>query len=254
MPPTRHAEVNALLPELLSRFRALFGDWLAGVCLWGSAVAGDFEPGASDVDLLVVTGSDVEARQLREIGRMHDDFAREHPEWTDRIDAVYASTTALQAFRSHSSPVAVISRGEPLHTTETDESWILKWYLVREQGVALLGPSPRDLIGPVSGDEFVASVRAHLREWPRWILASQEPGFHAYAVVTLCRALYACTHRAQLSKRQAALWFAREHPEWAALIGDALAWRSEPATELRAEGFIDFVLREVGALQFRSPL
>jgi hypothetical protein len=254
MPPTRHPEVNAILPELLSRFRRLFGEGLVGVSLSGSAVAGDFVPGTSDVDLLVVTDSDVDARQLREIGRMHDAFASAHPEWSDRIESVYASTTALQTFRSRPCPIAVISPGEPLHATETDEYWVLKWYVVREQGVALHGPSPRELIAHLSEDGFVAGVRSHLSEWPRWILESQEPRFHAYAVLTICRALYACSHRMQVSKRQAALWAARRYPEWAPLIEGALVWRGEPATELRAQAFIDFALREVGTLQFRSPL
>ncbi len=49
----------------------------------------------------------------------------------------------------------------------------------------------------------------------------------AYAVLTVCRGLYAEKHSRQVSKHQAALWTAAEYPGWARLIRSALIWRSE---------------------------
>ena len=48
----------------------------------------------------------------------------------------------------------------------------------------------------------------------------------AYTILTMCRALYAVRNCAQVSKLQAARWAQEQLPEWAALIGDALAWRA----------------------------
>ncbi|HUX86436.1 MAG TPA: aminoglycoside adenylyltransferase domain-containing protein, partial [Chloroflexota bacterium] len=49
-----------------------------------------------------------------------------------------------------------------------------------------------------------------------------------YATLTMCRALYTVRNGDFVSKRQAALWAAREMPEWRSLIENALrAWRED---------------------------
>ena len=47
----------------------------------------------------------------------------------------------------------------------------------------------------------------------------------AYAILTMCRALYVHRTGEQASKRQAARWAREELPQWADLIQSALAWR-----------------------------
>jgi hypothetical protein len=175
----------------------------------------------------VVGTSDTDEARLRDLERVHVEFVLCHPEWDDRLDLVYVSASALQTFEVRPSRVAVVSPGEPLHTTQTDELWVVKWYLVREQGIALFGPPPRALVGAVTREAFVASVRAHLRKWPEWLANSRQRKFHSYAVLTICRGLHTCTHGEQVSKRQAARWAAREHPEWSTVVRDALVWRDE---------------------------
>jgi predicted nucleotidyltransferase len=254
MHATEYPHVDELVRELLSRLQALLGDALAGVCLHGSLVAGDFDENLSDIDLLVVTSSDLDEGQLGSLERMHADFARAHPKWDDRIEAVYMSAAALQSFKERSSRLAVVSPGEPFHTMETKdfEFWTLKWYLAREQGVALFGPSPETLIPTVTQDEFVSGVRAHLQRWPEWITESGKRKFHGYAVVTVCRGLYSWKHGQQASKRRAAEWAAREYPEWSSLVWDAVKWREESSdeevndeTRLQTASFIQFAVQEI---------
>jgi hypothetical protein len=53
------------------------------------------------------------------------------------------------------------------------------------------------------------------------------PGAQSYAVLTLCRALYAYTHGRQASKKQAALWAQAYLPQWDALIQQSSLWLGE---------------------------
>jgi hypothetical protein len=105
--------------------------------------------------------------------------------------------------------------------------WLMNWYAVRERGMALYGPPPEIVIPPISQAEFVAAVREHLQWWNEW---SQEMdarrAAQAYVVLTMCRALYALAHGSQTSKVRAAAWAAEVFPEWAALIRQAVAWRT----------------------------
>jgi SAM-dependent methyltransferase len=220
---------------LLDELRSLLGDEFVGACLYGSLVAGDFVDGVSDIDLLVAVASDVDEARLASLRRLHDAFARRHPAWRDRIDATYLSTAALRTFPVRASPIAVISPGEPMHRSETSRGWTINWHLARERGVALAGPPPDALIAPTTQHDFRAAVRANLAELPRRVEASRSPGFHAYAVLTACRGLCACSERRQPSKTQAALWAARRYSAWSALIRDALAGRSQAGgTRVRA--------------------
>ncbi|MCC6166507.1 MAG: DUF4111 domain-containing protein, partial [Caldilineaceae bacterium] len=74
----------------------------------------------------------------------------------------------------------------------------------------------------------------------------------AYAILTLCRALYTCRHGAQVSKRQAALWAIETYPQWASLITQALAWRIalddavDPAPTMpQTTDFVQFAVAQI---------
>lgn len=254
MQPSANAEVNALLRDALDHLHATFADELVGVYLYGSAVLGDFEPASSDVDLMIACACEVEPR-LGAIDALHRALVRAHPAFDDRIDAVFVPVDALRDFHTRVRTLAFVSPGEPLHLRETGEVWVLNWHLLREQGVELFGPPASALIAATTSDDFVFAVRAHLRGWPGWIGESDRPGFHAYAVLTICRALHARRTGTQASKPQAACWTTREYPQWAALIDAALVFREEPADRnlgARAAQFIDFALREARALEAQA--
>lgn len=219
------AHVKTLLQEFVDGLRDALGDELAGVYLYGSLVFGDFDPETSDLDLLVAVRSDVDETALEGLRRLHAVFARRHPDWDDRIDAAYLSLDGLHSFKQRDSPLVVISPGDPLHRTRTEQGWTMNWHIVREHGLALLGPPARSVIALTSIDDFLAAIRSHMRETPRYIERSPEGRYAPHAVVTACRALYAHSERRQASKHQAAAWAAERLPDWADLIADALEWR-----------------------------
>ena len=99
-------------------------------------------------------------------------------------------------------------------------------------------------------------VTEHAGHFPAWIepgtpgsMVSQGTLGHrgqAYAILTMCRALYASRTGEQTTKGQAALWAQEQLPEWATLIGDALRWRRDPdddgtATFARTRAFVEYV-------------
>jgi hypothetical protein len=108
--------------------------------------------------------------------------------------------------------------------------WIIQRHVIRERGIALAGPDPRTLIDPVSPDDLREAARGILREW--WSPMLDDPSrlrdseYQAYAVLTMCRALYTIRHGAVVSKTDAARWVQSALGEsWSALIEQALAWQ-----------------------------
>jgi hypothetical protein len=253
MRPTPYAHVNAVLDELLAGMRGVLGEKLVGLYLFGSLVTGSYDDGISDIDLLAATAAAVDDEELEALRRMHAELVARRPEWNDRIEVAYPSTAALQTFKTRTSRLAIISPGEPLHAVAAGRDWLLNWYPVLEADVALFGPPPRDLIAPISKEEYVAEVRAHVRAWGRGWGSLRDRGSQSYAVLTMCRALH--THRTgeYVSKARAAAWAQRAFPEWADLIREAIQVRTAPREEraqpsptiAEAARFVHVIKREI---------
>jgi predicted nucleotidyltransferase len=210
--------VARLLDDLLPALRASLADEALGVYLYGSAVAGDFDPEVSDVDLLVAVRVEVCDERFFQLKRMYDQIEERHPDWVGRIDSVHVPLAALANFAGSEHPIVVITPGESLHRTTTSPGWLMNWHSVRESGVALFGPPPREWIATTTGADFLEAVRVHMNEMPARTASSPHRQFQAYAVLTGCRALHVWREGGQLSKRRAADWAVHTHPEWADII------------------------------------
>jgi len=246
---TPYADINALIEILLSSIQRILGAKLVAFYLAGSLIIGDFDPNISDIDLVAALSSQIDDREFDALQEMHSAFAAQYKEWDNRIEVCYISVVALNTVRSRTSQIANISPGEPFHMRESSREWLSDWYLVRERGVTLFGPSPEEIIEPISKEEFIQTIKAHARAWGEWINDMHTQGGQAYAILTMCRALYTCTNGEQVSKKQAALWAQKALPEWSQLIENALLWRENQrneqvdhtATFAETKRFVDFV-------------
>lgn len=253
MHPTSYPHVNSLLNELFLRIRKVLGDKFVGFYLGGSLVLGDFSEQISDVDLVAALSSDITDTELNELRQMHADFIDEHKEWQDRIEVCYASTDALKTVKSPSGQIVNISPGEPIHRLELKKKWIMNWYLTREYSIALIGPPSKSIIEPISKEEYIQSVKDHMKSWDIWVKNMRDwYAQAAYVILTMCRALYAYKNGDQVSKIQAAHWAEKELPEWSDLIERALIWREtkneEPvddATYCTMVQFVDVVRDQI---------
>jgi len=249
----------AIVDEIVASLRRALADPLAGIYLYGSAVVGGFDEGVSDVDLIAVTRDDASRLDLASLGRMHDELAGRHPDWKDRIEIVYVGEPTLRTFRG-GGPVAVISPGEPLHLVDGANLWLQNWYLARLTSTALIGPARETMFPKVSVDEFVAAVARYAAEVKDRSLDSMGPGSRAYTVLTMCRALRTVSTRSPCSKQEGAAWTVRRHPQWNALIEEALACRESGGrrgfdsgpTTIEASVFVRQVAAEVARISGSS--
>jgi hypothetical protein len=161
------------------------------------------------------------------------------------VDVDYVAAEALQHFRTRESPMALITPGEPFHLTAATPDWLISWYLVREYGVALVGPPPSEFISAITLDEFVQGIASYAEEWGERVALSPRRQQQAYAVLTMCRALYTCTTREHTSKTQAARWAQRMLPEWRDLIERATGWRRGDAQEGETHAEVINFVREI---------
>jgi predicted nucleotidyltransferase len=228
MKPTSHENINNLLSSLSSNIQQVLGKDLVGLYLYGSATAGDFDPDLSDIDLLAALQTDITDKEFSELENMHDDFILKYPKWKDRIEVAYLSLHGLKTFKNERSQLVVISPGEPLNIHYAGHDWLINWYVIQENGIALFGPHQSTLIPKISIDEYVAWVKKQTLLWQERVNDFDEQttrGSAAYAVYTMCRAMYSARYGRQVSKNHAISWVKKEFPQWIPLLELAEDWR-----------------------------
>jgi predicted nucleotidyltransferase len=225
MQPTAYPHINTILDHLLTGMQTILDGKLVGLYLFGSLVWGDFDDDLSDIDLLAAVTETLNEREFLALKKMQDAFVRDNPKWDNRVEIAYLSLHALKTFRTEDSLIGIISPGEPFHMKDAGKDWLVNWYMVREKGVTLYGPPPQEIIDPIAKAEFIQVVKDHMLWWRDYIHEVYHRGAQAYAILTMCRALYTVRNGEQVSKLQAATWVQGELPQWAALIQDAITWR-----------------------------
>ncbi|HEX7175789.1 MAG TPA: aminoglycoside adenylyltransferase domain-containing protein [Pyrinomonadaceae bacterium] len=248
--PTPYADVNAVLHALLAGARKILGDRFAGLYLYGSLASGDFDPELSDIDFLVVTEGEMPDELLPALEAMHAGLASADRKWATKLEGSYVPRHALRRYDAADPPCPQLNEGR-FYVARHCSDWIIQRHVLREHGVALSGPPPSTLIDPVSPDDLREAVRGILREWWEPMLLDgawlrRGDLYQAYAVLTMCRALYTLRHGRIASKPVSAAWAQDElGARWATLIERASAWRHDaPSGDL--SGATDFVRFTLG--------
>jgi hypothetical protein len=209
--------------------------------LEGSLALGDFTPGRSDIDFVVVTDADVSDAAFAALQAMHARLATDEPRWAPELDGSYIARPALRGDDPRPGPHPLLDRGSGTLARVRPETgyWVIHRHIVREHGIALAGPPAATLIDPVEPDELRRAVLGLLREW--WAPMLTDPGllqrsvfgYRCYTVLTMCRTLYTLEHGTIVTKPVAARWALRTlAARWHPLIQAAQAWAADTPPDL----------------------
>lgn len=203
--PTPYPEVNAILHLLLGEARAILGEELVGMYLFGSLSWGDFDPGSSDIDFLVVTADALPDAMLAALARMHARVGASGLPWATKLEGVYMPRAALRRYDPTNARHPTIGVDWPFGVGQHNSSWIFQLHILRECGIVVCGPSPRTLIDPVTLDELRAVVIDNLRDY--WARQVGDPerwrrrDYQAFAILTMCRTFYTL-ERGEVASKQ----------------------------------------------------
>jgi hypothetical protein len=156
-------DVRAALDALASRLTEL------GVAdaLWvgGSLATGDYVPGVSDLDLVAVASQPLSGETLTQVAQVHEDLDSGLAQGMD-LGCQYPDAARLLD-RDVQHPTW--THGEMLDRTV---SLVTRAELV-VHGYAVLGPSPQDLLPPVTPEDVREAARAELTGY--WSYAARRP-------------------------------------------------------------------------------
>jgi len=209
--PTPYPDVNEVLNILLSEAKETLGDKFVGMYLYGSLSSGDFHPESSDIDFLVLTTDILSDAKVSELEAMHNRIWATSLKWASKLEGAYVPKDLIRRHVPDGEPCPTVNEGK-FYVASLGSDWIIQRHIIREYGVALGGPDPKTLIDPVTADDIRSAVSDVLHEWwfpmlddPSW-LRDHGSEYHAFAILTMCRALHALEHGAIVSKPSAAKW------------------------------------------------
>jgi len=230
--PTPYRDVNMLLQDFLVRIQVILKEKLVGFYLYGSLSLGDFDPGSSDIDFLIVTTEELSGKVLDELRQMHSSIAMSKNPYAQRLEGSYISRAAMRRYDPDDACHPTIGVDWEFQVARHRSNWILERHIVRERGVIVWGPPPSSFIDPVSPHELRRAVYEALGNFWQQQLAGpasewlRPRDYQAFAVLTMCRALYTLSRGDIVSKPAAAAWALQTlDTSWRPLIERALIWR-----------------------------
>ena len=238
---TPHPEVNELLDTLTDGLRGVLGDQLVGAYLFGSSTTDDFDR-ESDVDVVAVTADKIPDETFAALQAMHTRIAAIDSWYATQVEVSYIPKLAIRRYDPPDIMHPRLDRGtgESLYMMPHDADWVVQRYLIRERGLALLGPDPSTLIDPVSPDDLRRAMLELMAEWLAPMLENpprvRTRGYQSFIVLSTCRILYTIEHGDVLSKGAAVVWGEKTlDSRWTPLIQGAWLGRQNHAAAPLAE-------------------
>ncbi len=225
--PTPYPDVNEVIAGLVHRILGTLGENVAGVYLFGSLTYGDYNPGRSDIDLLVLVKQPLMPGEVEQVRRLHNDVEAAHPAWAGRVEMSYTPAGWLGSAAPPREPRPYYGEGV-LYDAVYGNEWVINNYLLQRHGVTLAGPDFGTLAPPISIEDVQkASIRDLFTEWVPKIddtayLSSSH--YQSYLVLNLCRILYTVMCAEAGSKSTSAGWVKAAYPEWRGLVQTAESW------------------------------
>jgi hypothetical protein len=219
--PSRGARLNSAARDYVDavaeRLRQALGTDLVGLYLHGSAALGDYHPARSDIDLLGVCRTPLDAATRGVIAARVSAATLPCPaagglEFSLITWLAARDPRPAPAYELHGWDEAGRLRADP---GQGDHDLPLHFAVARACGVAVLGPPPSEVFRAVARGELLPRLSAELD----WADANASP---SYRVLAACRAWRLLDDDQICSKRAAAEW-ALEHGAPPALVAQVLA-------------------------------
>jgi hypothetical protein len=231
--PTPDPNVNQLMDTLLSGARAILGDRFVGLYIFGSLASGDFDPERSDIDFLIVTTNELPSTLLTDLQAMHVRITASGLQWATKLEGSYIPQYALRRYDPNYTQHPALRVDGSFGVDHHGSDWIILCHIIREHGIVVAGPDPQTLIDPVYPNGLRQATQMTLLGW--WSQQLRNPvrlhhrEYQAYAVLTMCRALYTLQHGIVVSKPVAARWAQEtlDDARWTGLIERAIVWRRD---------------------------
>lgn len=208
---------NFLLSRFTEMSKSVLKDALTGIYLHGSAAMGCFNPQKSDLDLILVTNSNVSPKIKLEFMENVVRLNAEAPQKGLELSVIkreFCSPFVYPTpFELHFSPVHLnryqIDPEEYVRTMKgTDKDLAAHFMIISRYGIPLFGPPVSQVFGSVPREAYVDSILLDVENALEDILTAP-----VYTALNLCRVLAYLREDLILSKKAGGEWGLKTLPE-----------------------------------------
>jgi hypothetical protein len=152
--PTQFPELNGLLHDFRESVISILEDSFVGGYLVGSFALGDADI-HSDCDFLIVVRGPLTSSQEAPLRKLHRDIFSRPGHWTQHLEGSYPPENELRTLGGLGKRWLYIDNAHAemewsTHCNSLEHRWIL-----REHGVTLAGPDPKELVDKVDPDAIL---------------------------------------------------------------------------------------------------
>jgi len=220
--------------RLAAAAAATIGETVRSVFLHGSLATGDFVPGRSDIDLLVVVDGavgDGEIAELETTVRSADVGDASGVDSAPNASAETASPTPAPPTELHIGRYA--SGFELTAHQQADPDLPVELSMARADGRSLHGAGPCEVIGPVPAEW----VRERGRYWlTTWLSLTDDAQHAAHMVLTSCRIWRFAVEGVHSGKTRAAEWALDGDPSLTVIRQAIQRYAVDPAAPISEDG------------------
>ena len=251
--PTPYEEVNEAICSLRDGAKEALGDYFTGMYLYGSLALGDFDPGRSDIDPLIVTSEELPDNIITELKVMHRRLFGCGLGWVKKMSGIYIPLDDLRCYRKNGPKNPMYNRDDFL-VDRPGIDWIFHRHVLYKCGVVGEGPPLSDIIDPIPPEQLREAAFIFLRDWVLLTYDNeifQGEGHQAYFVLTVCRCLYTFRTGDVTTKPKSAEWVLENvDSKWSDLIRQSMGWHyGDPAGDIpRTQKFMRYMMAKAGVM------
>ena len=226
--------VQPLLEAYLEALEPL-RDHFYGIYIYGSIALKAFEEMESDIDIMALTQGEWSASELQQLEAVHARLNRGFA-FGRRMEVLYAPVRYL-GMAHPGKTVAVYPSAHDGKFSPDARGGLnaVTWWIIKKQGICLLGPECDALPLEVTWDDVLSSMRFNLNVYfarkARRPYTYLHSGAVEFAVTNLCRILTTIEEGEIISKTESLVrWRERLPARWRILVDEA--WRIRQHLEL----------------------
>jgi predicted nucleotidyltransferase len=200
----------AFAGRLAARCSDALGDAVLAVILHGSLTLGDFTPGRSDIDLLVIVATPLSDDRVAALRDAVDQVREAAPSRVD-LRVVTRATTRSPTLAPllEASLTVRPGRGLEVETRIAEPDLIVEFAIARAHGSSIVGHAPADVIDAVVAECVLEVADRQLAAWQR---LTDDADHAELMVLTACRIWCFAIEREFCSKAAAGRWALERQP------------------------------------------
>lgn len=201
--------MQQIIPIFINQLKAILSDDLLSVYLYGSCVMDDFQPGWSDIDVLVFTKSPISPAHAESLLHLRQSLMKAHQNPLFR--AIEGAVLPFQKYQSPSGCAVVYWGTSGERITNHYDLDPFSRYSVCHFGQCLYG---RNLAGTFPCPDFSAlqdAVAFHLETIRTYAAQTDESLYSCGWMLDIARCLYTLRHQSIISKTKAGFWALEQH-------------------------------------------